>query len=627
MGELSLKLNKRAGNHIRFVTALINDIEAVELMIANNMFDSGPERIGAEQEICVVNNNFMPDCNAIELLEKINHPQFTTELAKYNIELNLMPQLLQSGCFAALEHDLKEKFNIAVGHAASLDSKLVLAGILPTISRNEISLDYLTPLERYHMLSKKLRNIRGRKFDLYLKGVDELHIRHDSIMFEACNTSFQSHLQIPPNEFVPAYNWALAISGPVLAISSNSPLLLGKELWSEIRIALFQQSIDTRHSIDEIREQRPRVTFGKDWIYNSITEIYKEDITRFEVLINEEIIENSITAINNNIIPQLRALRLHNGTIYRWNRMCYGITEGKPHMRIECRYIPAGPSIQDEIANMAFWVGLMKARPENVNRIWEHFDFKDIKSNFFKAARSGIESMFIWKGKAISAKDLIKNELLPLAYEGLKNCGFSNDEIFIYLGTIEKRLETSTGSQWQVRNFRNLKKELNVSDALSALTEYMYIQQLENIPVCNWPDIDTPTTVKKHISKMAQVKQLMSADVLTVYPEDPTTLVEYIMKWNDVNHIVVEDRKGKLHGVVTSGKIAELAATNINYGEIPVKKIMRKEIITIAPDADINEALAIMQSLMISSLPVVSNNKLMGIVTKNDMLRWMAMQT
>jgi CBS domain-containing protein len=626
MGELSLKLNKRAGNHIRFVNALLNDIEAVELMIANNLFDSGQERIGAEQEICVVNNNFMPDSNAIELLEKINHPQFTTELAKYNIELNLMPQLLQPGCFAALEHDLKEKFNIAVGHAASLDSKLVLAGILPTISRNEISLDYLTPLERYHMLSKKLRDIRGRKFDLYLKGVDELHIRHDSIMFEACNTSFQSHLQIPPKDFVPAYNWALAISGPVLAISANSPLLLGKELWSEIRIALFQQSIDTRHSIDEIREQRPRVTFGKDWVYNSITEIYKEDITRFEVLINEEIKENSLTAVKENIVPQLRALRLHNGTIYRWNRMCYGVTEGKPHMRIECRYIPAGPSIQDEIANMAFWVGLMKARPENVNRIWEHFDFKDIKSNFFKAARSGIESIFIWKGNAISAKDLIKNELLPLAYEGLKNCGFSNDEIFIYLGTIEKRLETSTGSQWQVRNFRNLKKELNVTDALSALTEYMYIQQVENIPVCNWPDIDTPATAKKHISKMAKVKQLMSADVLTVYPDDPTTLVEYIMKWNDVNHIVVEDRKGKLHGVVTSGKIADIAATNNNYGEIPVKKIMRKEIVTIAPDADINEALAIMQNLMISSLPVVSNNRLMGIVTKNDMLRWMAMQ-
>ncbi len=626
MGELSLKINKTAGNHIKFVNALLNDIAALELMIANNVFDNDDIRIGAEQEICVVNNNFKPANNAIDLLGRINHPQFTTELAKYNIEINLLPQLLKPGCFAALEHDLREKFGIATEHASALDSKLVLAGILPTISRNEISLEYLTPLDRYHMLSKKLRQIRGRKFDLYLKGVDELHIRHDTIMFEACNTSFQTHLQIPTEEFVPAYNWALAISAPVLAVASNSPLLLGKELWSEIRIALFQQSIDTRHSIDEIREQRPRVTFGKDWIYKSITEIYKEDVARFEVLINEPITENSLAIVNENKVPQLRALRLHNGTIYRWNRMCYGITEGKPHMRIECRYIPAGPSILDEIANTAFWVGLMRARPENVKKIWEHFDFKDVKSNFFKAARSGIESVFIWMGKPISAKDLIKNELLPLAYEGLKNRGFSNDEIFIYLGTIEKRLETNTGAQWQVRNFRKIKKELNSSDALTALTEFMYNKQQENIPVCNWPDIQIAETVKKSISNMSQVKQLMSADVLTVYPEDPAALVNQIMKWHDVNHIIVEDRKGNLHGVVTSGKIAELAATNNNFGELPVNKIMRKDIITISPEADIDEALSLMQSLMISSLPVVSNNKLMGIVTKNDMLRWMSMR-
>jgi len=626
MGELSLKITKTAGNHIKFVNALLNDIAALERMIANNLFDNDDIRIGAEQEICVVNNNFKPADNAIDLLGRINHPQFTTELAKYNIEINLLPQILKPGCFAALENDLREKFAIATEHANALNSKLVLAGILPTISRNEISLDYLTPLDRYHMLSKKLRAIRGRKFDLYLKGVDELHIRHDSIMFEACNTSFQTHLQISTDEFVLAYNWALAISAPVLAVASNSPLLLGKELWSEIRIALFQQSIDTRHSVDEIREQRPRVTFGKDWIYQSITEIYKDDVTQFEVLINEPITENSLETLNENKIPQLRALRLHNGTVYRWNRMCYGITDGKPHMRIECRYIPAGPSIMDEIANTAFWVGLMKARPENLKKIWEHFDFKDVKSNFFKAARSGIESIFIWMGKPISAKDLIKNELLPLAYEGLKNCGFSNDEIYLYLGTIEKRLETNTGAQWQVRNFRNIKKELNATDALTALTEFMYNKQQENIPVCNWADIPIPETVKKHISNMCQVKQLMSTDVLTVYPEDPTALVEQIMKWHDINHIIVEDRKGQLHGVVTSGKIAELAALNDKFGEIPVKKIMRKDIITISPEAEINEALSLMQSLMISSLPVVSNNKLMGIVTKNDMLRWMAMR-
>jgi len=626
MGETNLHTKKTAGTHIRFVNTLLRDISALELMIDGNLFESDNERIGAEQEVCIVTENFKPADNSIELLNAIQHPQFTTELAKYNIEINLLPQILQPGCFAAMENDLLEKYHLAAGHAANNNTKLVLAGILPTISRNEISLDYLTPLERYHMLSKKLRDLRGRQFDLYLKGVDELHIRHDSIMFEACNTSFQTHLQIPPAEFVPAYNWALAISAPVLAIASNSPLLLGKELWSEIRIALFQQSIDTRHSIDEIREQRPRVTFGKDWIYNSITEIYKEDITRFEVLINADIEENALDCLAQNNTPNLSALRLHNGTIYRWNRMCYGITENKPHMRIECRYIPAGPTIKDEIANAAFWVGLMKARPENVKKIWEHFDFKDVKSNFFKSARSGIESVFIWMGKQISAKDLIKNELLPLAHEGLKNCGFSNEEIYVYLGIIEKRLETATGSQWQVRNFRNLKKVMNVSDALVSITEFMYNQQQQNIPVCDWPDIDIDATVKRQVKNMFTVKQLMSTDVITVYPNDPVALVAEIMKWNDVNHIVVEDKKGNLQGVVTSGHIAELLAAKKELSEISVKKIMRKDISTISPEASISEALEIMQNLWISSLPVVSDNKLMGIVTKNDMLRWMALR-
>ncbi len=627
MDEGKTKIKETKSKYMQFVNALLNDIEALEQMVTNRAFEGDIERIGAEQEICIVNEDWKPDNNALEILADINDPAFTTELAKYNLEINLEPMELKAGCFLAIEKDLWEKFNRAQKSADKLNSKLVLAGILPTISRNEITLDYLTPLDRYHHLSKKLRNLRGRKFDLYLKGVDEIHIRHDSIMFEACNTSFQSHLQIKPEEFVPAYNWALAISAPVLAVTSNSPLLMGKELWSEIRIALFQQSIDTRHSIDEIREQRPRVTFGKDWIYNSITEIYKEDITRFQVLMPAEINENSLDDIKNNKIPELKALRLHNGTIYRWNRMCYGITDNKPHLRIENRYVPAGPTIHDEIANMAFWIGLMKARPENTKKIWEHFDFKDVKSNFFKAARAGIESVFIWRDKEISAKELILNELLPLAFEGLKISGIPEEEIYIYLGIIEKRLKTNTGAQWQVYNFRKLKKEINVSDAVKVITESMHSYQQINTPVCNWDAIDTDKAVKHQISNMTIIKQLMSTDVLTVYPDDPIALVKNIMLWHGVNHVIIEDKKGKLMGVITSGHLKELYEAQENTDFIPVKKLMRKEILTITPDTAIEDALKIMQDNWISSLPVVQDNKLMGIITKNDMMRWMALKT
>ncbi len=624
MGQDTIKPNQSAKSHLRFVSALLEDIEVLEFMLQHNLFENGVERIGAEQEFCIVQQNLSPADNSIQLLETINDPQFTTELAKYNMEVNLLPRFLGPGCYREMENELLEKYHKAQEAARQLDCKMVMAGILPTITRKEISLEYLTPKERYKMLSKKLRDLRGRQFDLYLKGVDELHIRHDSIMFEACNTSFQIHLQIPTPDLVPAYNWALAISGPVLAICSNSPLLLGKELWSEIRIALFQQSIDTRHSVDEIREQRPRVTFGKDWIYSSITEIYQEDITRFEVLINDTITESSKEALHNDRTPAMQALRMHNGTIYRWNRMCYGILNDKPHMRLECRYIPAGPTIRDEIANAAFWVGLMKARPDNVKRIWEHFDFKDVKSNFFKAARAGMETAFVWRGKTISAIELIKTELLPLAHQGLRNCGLSDGEIFTYLGPIEKRLETGTGAQWQVRNFRKLKTEMNVQDALRILTDMMYNQQLQNTPVCNWPVIPVEPAVATLVSNMQNVHQLMSSDVFTVYPEDPILLVANIMEWNDINHVIVEDRKGKVHGVVTSGHIKELREKNGDLSMTPVKKIMRKDILTTRPDASIEEALDIMQTHWISSLPVVEGGRLMGIVTKNDMLRWMA---
>lgn len=624
MGQDMKHARETHARHLHFVSALIEDIEVLEEMIQKRLMEEGVERIGAEQEVCIVHHDFSPAGNSIALLEAIDDTQFTTELATYNMEINLKPQVLAPGCCMAMEAELLDKFRKAEEKAKIFDNHLVIAGILPTISRHEITLDYLTPKERYHLLSKKLRDMRGREFDLYLKGVDEIHVRHDSIMFEACNTSFQVHLQIPIDELVPAYNWALAISGPVLAITSNSPLLLGKELWSEIRIALFQQSIDTRHSVDEIRQQRPRVTFGKDWIYQSITEVYKEDITRFEVLVNDDVDERASEALREGRVPSLKALRMHNSTIYRWNRMCYGVLDNKPHMRIECRYMPAGPSVRDEIANTAFWIGLMKARPENAKKIWEHFDFKDVKSNFFKAARAGMESAFVWMGKTISAHDLIRNELLPLAHQGLRSIGMSEAEIFLYLGAIEKRLDTHTGARWQVMNYRRLQKEMNDSDALKILTEHMHLHQQSNTPVCNWPAIPVEDSIAKALGNMEKVRQLMSPDVFTVYPEDPALLVANIMRWNDINHIIVEDRKGRLRGVVTSGHILELQEKNKNLSTISARHIMRKDVHTIPPDTDIRTALEFMQAHWISSLPVVENGKLMGIVTKNDMLRWLA---
>ncbi|MBC8047814.1 MAG: CBS domain-containing protein [Fimbriimonadaceae bacterium] len=625
MGEAVRVIGKSPKKRQAFISALLKDIEALEFMIEQNVFETYPIRIGAEQEICIVNEHWIPADNSIQILKDINHPSFTTELALYNLEINLEAHALRSGCLYNMEKELLQKFSLAREAAKKNNSELLLAGILPTISKNELTLKHLTPLERYRNLSKKLKDLRGDNFDLYLKGVDELHLRHDSIMFEACNTSFQTHLQVNPKEFVQLYNWCQAISAPVLAASTNSPILLGKELWSEIRIALFQQSIDTRHSIDEIREKRARVTFGNDWIYKSITEIYKEDIAHFEVLLTADDIDDAMELIRQKKIPSLKALRLHNSTVYRWNRPCYGVVNNIPHMRIECRYFPAGPTIKDEIANMALWVGLMKALPDDAKQIWNQFEFKDVKSNFVKVARAGIETVLVWRGKEISARQLLQKELIPLAHNGLRKCGLQDDEIYAYLSVIEKRLHTHTGSQWQIKNYRSLKKIMNNGDALISLTQAMHQKQKENIPVCEWQMIDTEKAIKERHKNMKYMHQLMTTDLLTVYPDDPLSLVQKIMLWYDVDHILVENKKGKLVGVITAGHIVESVSEKINLDGISVMKVMKKELITMLPDAEIESCLYTMQSLMISSLPIVQNDKLIGIVTKNDMLRWIAL--
>jgi predicted transcriptional regulator len=608
---------------MRFIRTLVKDVEALELMISKDILEADCQRIGAEQELCIVNDRWTPDENNLDLLKEIDDSHFTTELAKYNIELNCDPFVLGPGTFTNMKRQLLEKYRKAQHAAEGLRSRIIMTGILPTISRKEVDISYLTPLPRYHYLNKQLRSKRGRYFDLFMKGVDELHVRHDNIMFEACNTSFQIHLQLDPKSMVADYNWAMAISAPVLAASANSPLLFGKELWNEIRIALFQQSIETRKSVEEIRDLRPRVTFGKSWVRNCITEIYKEDIARFDVLLTQEDPEDAMETLRNGEIPAMKALMLHNGTVYRWNRPCYGITNGKPHLRIENRYIPSGPSVEDEVANMAFWIGLMKARPPEANAIWEHFQFRDVKSNFFKAARSGIETVFIWKDKEISAKDLINNELLPLAYEGLRKSGVTDDEAYACLGIIEKRMKTHTGAQWQIRNFRKLRDKLSVTDSCIALTAATYENQIRNKPVCDWQDIDLNKANKYLVNHFSKVKQLMSTDLITVFPDDSLLYIDKIMQWYTINHMLIESKKGDLVGIITSGRMSELKQNHIDFATTPVKDYMKRTIQTISMDTEIDEALQIMKSLHITSLPVVRDGKLHGIVTKNDMLRWL----
>ena len=220
----------------------------------------------------------------------------------------------------------------------------------------DLGLENMTPHPRYYALNEAMGALRDGAYELYIKGLDELLLKHDSVMLEACNASFQIHFQSDADEFPNLYNIAQVVAAPVLAAATNSPLLFGRRLWRETRIALFQQSVDTRSSMDFLRERSPRVTFGRDWVQRSVVEVFQEDISRFRALVTGEIEEDSLEQLAAGKIPRLRALCLHNGTVYRWNRACYGLTDGKPHLRIENRVLPSGPTVTDEVANAVLFL-------------------------------------------------------------------------------------------------------------------------------------------------------------------------------------------------------------------------------------------------------------------------------
>jgi CBS domain-containing protein len=608
-------INIITDNEIRldFIKHLLSDIKALEYLVEKGLIESNIQRIGAEQEFCLVTDNWRPSKMGAEILEILEDNHFTSELARYNLEINLDPFELQGKCFSLVENQLKTLLAKAKKAAATYDNKVVLTGILPTISKIELEFDYMTPNPRYRAMNNMMKEHKGSDFELRLRGVDELSIIHDSVLFEACNTSFQMHLQIAPEDFISSYNWAQTISGPVLGVCANSPLLLGRELWSETRIALFQQSIDTRNSSYALKDQKARVSFGDHWAAGSVAEIFKSDISQHKILLAQEIESNSMEELQRGEMPKLQALCLNNSTIYRWNRPCYGVANGKAHLRIENRYIPSGPTLIDEMANFAFWVGLMVGRPAKFDNMESIMDFRDAKANFVKAARTGKESVINWMGRLISVRDLILDELLPIARLGLEKEAIDQDDIDRLLGIIEQRAKGFTGAQWKVRRYRQLRKTMKQDDALLALTKTIYENQQCDNPVSLWPLIENQPETHEAAH---QVGHIMSTQLFTVNENDLAELATSVMKWKKIRHVPVEDDGGNLCGLLTRTHIKREGA---NINDI-VTNIMTKDVRTVQPETEISEAIKIMKKNEFGCLPVVSKNHLVGIITINDVI-------
>jgi CBS domain-containing protein len=625
MGEQQVTEGNDDAELRAFMRAILADVHALEQVIERGMIESGVRRIGAEQEMFLVDETLSVAPVATDVLATANDPRLTTELAKFNLEANLSPQVFGGTCLSELERELNEVIEVARKAAAVHHAKIVLTGILPTLRKPDLAMDNMTPLPRYFALNRAMQRMRGgQDFSVLIKGKDELELTHDNVMLEAANTSFQVHFQVDAREFARLYNIAQVVTAPVLAAAVNSPVLMGKRLWNETRVALFHHSVDTRNDAHKARSARPRVGFGDRWVEDSVLEIFREDIARFRVVLSTALDEDPMESLRAGKAPELKALRLHNGTVYRWNRACYGIVDNVPHLRIENRALPSGPSVVDEVGNAAVFFGLMSALAEDIPDIRKEMDFDDAKHNFFSAARYGLDARLTWlDGKAHEAPALLLDTLLPLARSGLSARGIDSADIDRYLGVVEQRVRRQmTGAQWAIQSLAAMPGD-GPRDARSrALTNAMLEHQTAGDPVYTW-ELAAFEKVSDVRENYLTVGQFMTTDLFTVHPEDLVDLAASLMDWERIRHVPVED-DGKLVGLISHRAVLRLVARgHLDRAEsekVAVREIMRTDPITVAPTTTTLQVLQLMRDHKVGALPVVDGDKLVGIVTERDLI-------
>lgn len=627
MGDLNVSLIRNTQEMQTFMRHLLKDTQAMEHMLREEWFETDPIRIGAEQEMALVDKYWKPKHINLQALEAINDPGFTSELANFNLEANLDPLPFSGNSISQMHQNLKETMDRAHEVLKGMDAHIVLAGILPSIRKFDVEIANITPLDRYRALMDGLKELRGNLFELRINGIDELNMQQETAMLEACNTSFQVHLQVRPNEFVSKYNFAQALAGPVMAIAVNSPMLFGRRLWKETRIALFQQSIDIRTFTEHLRDRSPRVIFGNDWLKDSVMEIYREDVARFKPILKADVDEDVSAKLRDGIAPKLRALNIHNSTVYRWNRPCYGISpNGKPHLRIENRIFPAGPSLPDTMANAALWLGLMNGIEDEVGDISKLMDFSDAKANFFAAARFGLDTKLTWvDGKKISPATLIREQLIPIARHGLEKAKIDSKDIDYYLDIIGERARTTqTGSSWMLSSFSKLQREGLTRDEIgTALTATISENQVDGRPVHEW-ELASVDKILEYEPSSLLVEEFMHTDLITVQEDDILDLAAQLMDWRRIRHVAVENKKGNLVGLLTQRILLRYFANrSLTDSAAPIEtvsSIMLKNPMTISPDETIGKAMELMRSKEISCLPVLKGKELVGIITEAEFM-------
>jgi hypothetical protein len=459
-------------------------------MLRESRFEAERRSVGLEIELNLTDEQGDPAMANARALEAIADADFQTELGQFNVEINVPPRLLEGNIASELEEAVRGSLNQAEERARTVGAHMMLIGILPTVMDRHLTADSFSENPRYELLNQQIFAARGEDLEISISGVERLQTFADTIAPEAACTSVQLHQMVDPEAFADYWNAAQAIAGPQVAVAANSPFFFGKELWRETRIALFEQATDTRPEELKAQGVRPRVWFGERWI-NSIFDLFEENVRYFPALLPVCEDEDPVETLERGDTPSLPELRLHNGTVYRWNRPIYDVVRDRPHLRVENRILPAGPSVVDIAANAALYYGLLRTLVEEERPLWSRMSFSAAEDNFHAGAREGIDARLYWPGVGeVPATELVLRRLLPAAHEGLERAGIDVADRDRLLGIIERRCVTmQNGAAWQAGAFHRLYEDskLDRLEALRRMTVIYREHMHANEPVHEWP--------------------------------------------------------------------------------------------------------------------------------------------
>ena len=478
------------GDFNRFSDRLRSNLKALDILLARPEFGEGDLSFGAELELYIVDNEARPLPINQEIIAQLNDPQLTLELNRYNLEYNFRPYLLKDCCFSATQQEALAAIEKINKCAKQWDGSVVPIGILPTLQQSDTGYHAMTPLARFKALTQELTEIRGGPFTIAIEGEETLQLAMDDVTLEGANTSFQVHLRVPAREYADFYNAIQLVTPLVVAMAANSPTLFGHRLWQETRIPLFKQSIDCRPN-DSLHPVPARVNFGNNWIREGAFELFAEAALLYRPILPDYSDEDSVAIAQNGGTPLLHELRLHQGSIWLWNRPVYDPSNGG-HLRIELRSFPAGPTIIDMLANAALAIGLAKLIQPTIRELLPAIPFAYCTANFYRAAQKGMSAELFWPSMKQSQPEYyavpkILEKMIPRIPEKLVDMGFIEEDFLPLLKVIEERLHTrQTGAQWQLNKLEELRKGLHKREALTAMLKLYQKNSAANIPVAQW---------------------------------------------------------------------------------------------------------------------------------------------